>query len=199
MEAPATEICLLAIDWWPMCMTKAEWSGWVQAIGSIAAIAAAAYGIYWQVKRQHALQAIREVEAELKQVRDLQTFLVFADSYLGRLSGAAMFDDTYRTYMGEGDHSVDFTAVSEVFQETHSRDIPGPLLKLGFKHCANAFKRATTRASAAQAKWATDGRLVNGPDHLLFAESRKVFLFNAEVFRERIKELEAELTKLVGG
>lgn len=49
MEQPATEYCFLAINWWSTCMTKAEWSGWVQAVGSIAAIVAAA----WIASAQH--------------------------------------------------------------------------------------------------------------------------------------------------
>lgn len=32
------EYCFLWIDWWPTCMTKAEWSGWMQAIGSAIAL-----------------------------------------------------------------------------------------------------------------------------------------------------------------
>jgi hypothetical protein len=35
---PTPEYCLLGIDWWPLCMTKAEWSGWMQAVFSVAAI-----------------------------------------------------------------------------------------------------------------------------------------------------------------
>lgn len=35
---PAAEYCFLWIDWWPMCMTKAEWSGWAQAVGSFMAL-----------------------------------------------------------------------------------------------------------------------------------------------------------------
>ncbi|MDQ0012950.1 hypothetical protein J2W23_001329 [Variovorax boronicumulans] len=45
---PTPEYCLLAIDWWPLCMTKAEWSGWIQAFGSVLAIA----GAYWVGERQ---------------------------------------------------------------------------------------------------------------------------------------------------
>lgn len=44
---PAQEYCFLWIDWWPMCMTKAEWSGWVQAVGSIAAIGASVSITRW--------------------------------------------------------------------------------------------------------------------------------------------------------
>lgn len=37
---PAAEYCLLAKQdhWWTVCMTKAEWSGWMQAIGSMVAL-----------------------------------------------------------------------------------------------------------------------------------------------------------------
>lgn len=41
LAKPAQEYCFLWIDWWPMCMTKAEWSGWMQAIGSALALAIA--------------------------------------------------------------------------------------------------------------------------------------------------------------
>ena len=41
LQNATPEFCLFAIDWWATCMTKAEWSGWVQAAGSIVAIFAA--------------------------------------------------------------------------------------------------------------------------------------------------------------
>lgn len=57
---PAPEYCLLWIDWWPLCMTKAEWSGWVQAIGSVAAIGLSV----WVVQRQHRLELRRQAIAD---------------------------------------------------------------------------------------------------------------------------------------
>lgn len=36
---PAQEYCFLWVDHWSMCMTKSEWSGWVQAIGVGVALA----------------------------------------------------------------------------------------------------------------------------------------------------------------
>ena len=38
---PADEYCFMWIDWWVTCLTKAEWSGWMQAIFSVVAIFAA--------------------------------------------------------------------------------------------------------------------------------------------------------------
>lgn len=35
---PAQEYCFLWINWWPMCMTKGEWSGWAQAVAVIATL-----------------------------------------------------------------------------------------------------------------------------------------------------------------
>lgn len=42
---PAAEYCFLAKQdhWWTVCMTKAEWSGWMQAIGAVVALAIAIY------------------------------------------------------------------------------------------------------------------------------------------------------------
>lgn len=35
---PAQEYCLFWSDWWPLCMTKSEWSGWMQFFGAISAL-----------------------------------------------------------------------------------------------------------------------------------------------------------------
>lgn len=60
---PSPEYCFLWIDWWPMCMTKTEWSGWVQAIGAVAAIAIGAGAVWWQVRKAHtAAQEARGAE-----------------------------------------------------------------------------------------------------------------------------------------
>lgn len=55
------EICLLWGDWqiqqWWSCMTKAEWSGWMQALGALAALAIAMWlsGSPMRAERRHAL------------------------------------------------------------------------------------------------------------------------------------------------
>lgn len=48
------EYCLFWWDWWPMCMTKAEWSGWMQAVGTFAAIVFAIALPFLQNKVQRA-------------------------------------------------------------------------------------------------------------------------------------------------
>jgi hypothetical protein len=47
---PAQEYCFLWIDHWSMCMTKAEWSGWMQAIGSVVALLIAIW-IPWRERK----------------------------------------------------------------------------------------------------------------------------------------------------
>lgn len=54
---PTPEYCLFWATWWLLCMTKGEWSGWVQAVGSVVAIMAGAGAVWWQVHTQHRLQA----------------------------------------------------------------------------------------------------------------------------------------------
>lgn len=38
---PAPEFCFLWIEHWSMCMSKAEWSGWAQAVGAVVGIGVA--------------------------------------------------------------------------------------------------------------------------------------------------------------
>lgn len=45
---PPQEYCLFWLDWWPLCMTKAEWSGWMQVIGAVSALGIAIALPYWQ-------------------------------------------------------------------------------------------------------------------------------------------------------
>lgn len=49
------QYCLLAIDHWSTCMTKAEWASWTQALGSIAAILAAGASVWYQVHKSYRL------------------------------------------------------------------------------------------------------------------------------------------------
>ncbi|RYE40801.1 MAG: hypothetical protein EOP24_39535 [Hyphomicrobiales bacterium] len=69
---PAQEYCLKVLDqqWWT-CLTKAEWSGWMQAISSVAAIGIAAFCIVWQVGKQ-AKQATRErIEEDVRRLQSV--------------------------------------------------------------------------------------------------------------------------------
>lgn len=59
------EYCLLFIDWWPICMTKSEWAGWMQAFFSVLAIAAAAWIATFQASRARQEVAAREAKEAL--------------------------------------------------------------------------------------------------------------------------------------
>jgi hypothetical protein len=59
---PAQEYCLLWIPHWSACMTKAEWSGWMQAIGSVLAI----YVAVRIANRQHEKQGIEKNISDAK-------------------------------------------------------------------------------------------------------------------------------------
>ncbi|MDD0837868.1 hypothetical protein PSQ40_04720 [Curvibacter sp. HBC61] len=59
-SAAPDEYCAFWWQTWATCMTKAEWSGWVQAVGSVAAIYASAK----MVKRADQQERRRVAEAE---------------------------------------------------------------------------------------------------------------------------------------
>ncbi|MGE8452311.1 MAG: hypothetical protein ACN6OP_17160 [Pseudomonadales bacterium] len=51
--AASENYCLLFIDWWPMCMTKSEWSGWMQAcVAALAIGASTGFAFYQYLKEQ---------------------------------------------------------------------------------------------------------------------------------------------------
>lgn len=63
---PAAEYCLFWIQGWPVCMTKAEWSGWAQAIGSIVGLGIA----IWAANR--ATRAARQLHLEAVRMQAAQ-------------------------------------------------------------------------------------------------------------------------------
>lgn len=190
------QFCLLAIDHWSTCMTKAEWATWAQVFGATAAIAAGALGINWQVRNQHRLQLQREVEKELSAILEVQEFLSQADHYLGSLAGAALTQETYIAYLKAADRSADFKACADVFEETRLRDIPGPMLKLSFKHCAVLFAAMTARAITARNHWLRTQQADWQVDRDFYAAARNEFHKSTTPVRERRSALDAHIAKL---
>lgn len=76
---PAQEYCFLWIDHWSMCMTKAEWSGWMQAVGSIVALIVAIYLPQKQradQKKENAALAVSAAAFQMAILRAAQKQLV---------------------------------------------------------------------------------------------------------------------------
>lgn len=74
---PAQEYCFFWIDWWATCMTKAEWSGWMQAIGAVLAIgfsgAVAAMQIRAaRIEAENDRFEARRLAANMRQLDDLK-------------------------------------------------------------------------------------------------------------------------------
>jgi hypothetical protein len=64
---PAQEYCLFWFwtSWWPLCMTKAEWASWMQALGTIAAVIGAA----WIAARQDRVARYRAKQQAVRKAR----------------------------------------------------------------------------------------------------------------------------------
>lgn len=79
---PAAEYCVLAKQehWWTVCMTKAEWSGWMQAIGSVVALAIAIWLPYKQADGMHKKNWEMAKQCLLQQIALLHGILTIADS-----------------------------------------------------------------------------------------------------------------------
>lgn len=56
------ELCLLWIQWWPLCMSRSDWASWVQAIGTVAAIVFAVRVANVQWQRQQRERRVRDAD-----------------------------------------------------------------------------------------------------------------------------------------
>lgn len=65
---PAQEYCFLWLDHWSTCMTKSEWSGWMQAIFSVMAIIFASMAPFWQEARSER-KSLKITSLRLKESR----------------------------------------------------------------------------------------------------------------------------------
>lgn len=83
---PAQEYCFLWVDWWATCMTKAEWSGWMQAFGSVAAIVGAVLLTEHQIRhdKEAAKLAARDAERR-KIVRTTHHLIAITKDLKGRV------------------------------------------------------------------------------------------------------------------
>ena len=118
---PPQEYCFLWIDWWPMCMTKSEWSGWMQAVFSVLAILAAV--LVATSQRRQAL-----VDAHEKEVSLMRACLQAV------VDARAALNDVERKITGESDRPPSSSrdridSLERTFQILLTKDIPQEAVK----------------------------------------------------------------------
>jgi len=85
---PPQEYCLLWIDSWATCMTKGEWSGWMQALGAVAAIAGAFVIANWQHLREMTAEVRRLNEENARRLFWLKMLLIHIKRTSVQIAGA---------------------------------------------------------------------------------------------------------------
>jgi hypothetical protein len=63
--ASQAEYCFLAIQHWSLCMGRAEWAAWFQAIGSVAAVVSGVVVVWWQTRERR----VSQWESEVRRLR----------------------------------------------------------------------------------------------------------------------------------
>lgn len=98
---PAQEYCFLWIDWWPMCMTKGEWSGWMQVLGSIVALAIAIALPYLQARQKQIRSfdaAVHSVLHQIGALRAVRKKSIESTLHHAFSLSAPTFDTGYRSF-----------------------------------------------------------------------------------------------------
>jgi len=76
---PAQEYCIAATSdhWWTVCMTKAEWSGWMQALFSVVAIG---FSAYFALKQRRDIEADQERSRHAREEEAIRTATLLIES-----------------------------------------------------------------------------------------------------------------------
>ncbi|GEM_PF-4343597 len=79
MAKPAQEYCIAATtdQWWTVCMTKAEWSGWMQAFFSVVAIG---FSAYFALKQRRDIEADQERSRHAREEEAIRTSTLLIES-----------------------------------------------------------------------------------------------------------------------
>lgn len=71
---PLQEYCFLGfwgVTWWPLCMTKAEWAGWAQAVGATVAVLISILIVRREIRQRR----IDKDETRIKELRAIRLVL----------------------------------------------------------------------------------------------------------------------------
>jgi hypothetical protein len=101
-QAQFDEYCLFWINWWATCLTKSEWSSWVQALGTILALVVAGLLAWWEVHRRRIEEGVRVGDALMARVAILDVLLTQLTVFLRTLRehGDAAAPSRYGAYRG---------------------------------------------------------------------------------------------------
>ena len=136
---PPPEFCFLWIDHWSTCMTKAEWSGWMQAGGSVIgiAVAIAVPAWLWVAERRHATV---KAAAHREQQRQLAISLIGDVAYFCE-KNAAFFA------MAAGWSGAGISALKEAVQELRFPLLQAPLWDFEDPELALEISRVAAKAN----------------------------------------------------
>lgn len=127
------QFCFLAVDHWSTCMTKAEWSGWVQALGSITAILAGFGGVLYQLRAQERHQRSLQARQEFDQLSELRELILVGAGLLQEAHDAARTPAGYHAYMTETHASTKLLHTLELIRQTEVTAIPRAALQVAFR------------------------------------------------------------------
>jgi hypothetical protein len=167
MNAP--EYCLFYVNLWPMCMTKSEWSGWVQAVGSIAALLFAFYLMRYQLEHARIQEARKRHEDLVNRVAGIATLLRQLSRFLGLARTSA--DELSRGHPDYADLDLPFSRAAFERDFLPAMEAMGAIPIHEFGHAAFFVQAALQQARVASGlsidhfNWRDDNAtilLVNG-------------------------------------
>lgn len=136
-QGVAPEYCFLWINHWATCMTKSEWSGWMQAVFSVAAIAASAvlllaqFRLHRMTARDDLLRSRQESALGLAQTLEEAS---------GRIRRALGLFNSGRTL--DPDDFEELVVACDVVRSLNDSTAPTVNLRVVWRHAQSTLTRA---------------------------------------------------------
>lgn len=124
----APEYCLLWIQWWPLCMTKAEWASWFQAIVALVAVYAG-----WRYVKHQTSEARKQLESlRADNVRSalnsLRVLALNLRNEMGSISASVHSEEDVNNLSADFDSSKLFATTEASLKDVTLHDLPGDVL-----------------------------------------------------------------------
>jgi hypothetical protein len=128
-------LSITACGAWPWLVTWLESTtapAWVQAVGSVVAIAAGALAIRWQVTQEARREVIREIRGSLQEVAQVRALVAAALAHAFADQVSCSSSELAKSRVKDQDAQAERAAIHVAFQQTHLDHIRAMNVRLAF-------------------------------------------------------------------
>lgn len=179
-------------------LSKSDWAAWVQAVGSVAAIFAAAFAVWWQVRLQGKAERRFRVQQEIDALSSVRALFRYASDCIGHAFVCCNDSTKLKHYLGFTFDLNELHHVRTALEETHVSEMPSPSMKMAFLSGRDYFVAALQTLHEMREAMRRDERHIDDRNQVQHWQGRLShdhagLALRCRTVGERIEELESEI------